>query len=114
MPLLELEIHGYRSLRDFRLPLQQLNVVTGPNGSGKSNLYRALWLISKVGEGDFAWSICREGGLLSAMWAGPRTNAKKPVRMSLGFRTDDVIFQMSYGFPVPSETLFCYDPQIKE
>jgi predicted ATPase len=113
MALRELEIHGYRSLRNVRLPLQQLNVVTGPNGSGKSNLYRALLLISQICEGDFARSICREGGLLSVMWAGPRTS-KKPVRMSLGFQADDFTFQISCGFPQLIYTLFRYDPQIKE
>jgi predicted ATPase len=87
--------------------------VTGPNGSGKTNLYRVLWLIARICEGAFARSIAREGGLLSAMWAGPRTS-RKPLRMSLGFRTDDLAFQLSCGFPQPAETLFCYDPEIKE
>jgi predicted ATPase len=114
MALVALNIRGYRSLRRVRLPLQRLNVITGPNGSGKSNLYRALWLISQICEGDFARSICREGGLLSVMWAGPRTDAKKPLRMSLGFETDDLTFQITCGFPPLSRTLFCYDPQIKE
>lgn len=114
MSLLELEVRGYRSLRDVRVPLQQLNVITGPNGSGKTNLYRALWLISQICEGDFAKSICREGGLLSAMWAGPRTSNKKPVRMNLGFRTTDYTFQIQCGFPVPAKTRFVYDPEIKE
>jgi len=113
MALTELHVAGYRSLRDVRLPLEQLNVVTGPNGSGKSNLYRALWLIAQICEGAFARSICREGGLLSAMWAGPRRN-DKPLRMDLGFATDDYHFQLSCGFPPPSATLFAYDPQIKE
>lgn len=114
MSLLELDIQGYRSLRNVQLPLQQLNVITGPNGSGKSNLYRALWLISQICEGDFARSVCREGGLLSVMWAGPRTNPRKPVRMKLGFQTDDFTFQLQCGFPQPSCTRFCYDPEIKE
>jgi predicted ATPase len=114
MPLLALDIQGYRSLRSIHLPLERLNVITGPNGSGKSNLYRALWLISQICEGDFARSICREGGLLSVMWAGPRTNHKQPVRMSLGFQTDDLTFQISCGFPQPARTAFGYDPQIKE
>lgn len=114
MPLLSLNVKGYRSLRNVHLSLEPLNVVTGPNGSGKSNLYRALWLISRICEGDFAQSICREGGLLSAMWAGPRTNAKKPVRMTLGFRTDELSYEISCGFPQPSGTLFSFDPEIKE
>lgn len=113
MALAELHIAGYRSLRDIRLPLGELNVVTGPNGSGKSNLYRALWLIAQVCEGTFARAICREGGFLSAMWAGPRTSTK-PLRMSLGFQTEDMHFQLSCGFPSPSDSLFIYDPEIKE
>ena len=32
MALLELDVQGYRSLRDIRIPLRQLNVITGPNG----------------------------------------------------------------------------------
>jgi len=114
MPLTELHVAGYRSLRNIRLPLGPLNVVTGPNGSGKSNLYRALWLIAQICEGEFAKSISQEGGLLSAMWAGPRLDKKKPVRMSLGFRSDDFTFQLTCGFPPPSPSLFCYDPEIKE
>ena len=38
---------------------------------------------SQIAEGDFGRAICREGGLVSAMWAGPRTNLKKPLRMTL-------------------------------
>lgn len=114
MALTSLDVRGYRSLRSIGLPLQQLNVITGPNGSGKSNLYRALWLISQIAEGDFGRSMCREGGLLSAMWAGPRINAKKPLRMSLGFATDELNFELSCGYPAPSPTYFGYDPEIKE
>lgn len=114
MALSHLNVQGYRSLRSVCLPLGHLNVITGPNGSGKSNLYRSLWLIAKICEGDFAKSICREGGLLSAMWAGPRTHAKKPLRMTLGFCQDDFHFRISSGFPQPGNTMFGFDPEIKE
>jgi predicted ATPase len=114
MALTQLDIQGYRSLRNVRLPLERLNVITGPNGSGKSNLYRALWLISQIAEGDFARAMCREGGLLSAMWAGPRSSAKKALRMVLGFRAEELSFELSCGFPPPSMTAFGYDPEIKE
>ena len=59
---IELQVSGYRSLRNVNLPLQQLNVITGPNGSGKSNLYRVLWLIAQICEGQFARTLAREGG----------------------------------------------------
>jgi predicted ATPase len=43
-----LAISGYRSLRDVRVELGALNVVTGPKGSGKSSLYRALRLLAEA------------------------------------------------------------------
>lgn len=113
MALTELRVFGYRSLRDVGLPLQPLTVITGPNGSGKSSLYRALWLIAQVCEGEFAKSLAREGGFLSTLWAGPRTS-QKPHRMILGFRTEDFSFEMSCGFPRPANSMFRYDPHIKE
>lgn len=120
MSLTELQVFGYRSLRNVRLPLGQLNVITGPNGCGKSNLYRALWLIARICEGEFARSLAREGGLISALWAGPRTS-EKPHRLSLGFRTDDFAFELACGFPQPQagyppseRSRFSYDAQIKD
>ncbi|MBS0263439.1 MAG: AAA family ATPase, partial [Planctomycetes bacterium] len=116
MALTALTIQGYRSLRDVRLPLGPLNVITGPNGAGKSNLYRVLWLLSRICEGDFAQSLAREGGLISALWAGPRTSTK-PHRLVLGFQTDSYAYELSCGFPppIPGEpSLFCYDAQIKD
>ena len=35
-------VAGYRSLRDVRLELAPLNVITGANGAGKSSLYRSF------------------------------------------------------------------------
>ena len=39
MKITELEIQGYRSLKDVTWHLGDLNVVIGPNASGKSNFY---------------------------------------------------------------------------
>lgn len=68
-----LAIYNYRSLRDFVVPLQALNVITGPNGSGKSNVYRALRLLADIAQGRVIPSLAREGGLQSTLWAGPET-----------------------------------------
>jgi predicted ATPase len=64
-------IFGYRSLRDVRLEVGQLTVVTGANGSGKSSLYRALRLLADVAQGRIIQSLALEGGLQSVLWAGP-------------------------------------------
>ena len=66
-----LAIAGYRSLRDIRVSLAALNVVTGANGSGKSSLYRALRLLADIAQGRIIQSLAGEGGLHSTLWAGP-------------------------------------------
>ena len=71
-----LAIANYRSLREVVLPLAQLTVITGANGSGKSNLYRALRLLSDTAIGSAIPSLAREGGINSAVWAGPESFAK--------------------------------------
>src|SRR6187431_1381069 len=98
-----LAVSGYRSLRDFVIPLDRLNLVTGPNGSGKSNLYRALRLLAEIAQGRIIPSLAREGGLQSTLWAGPETfsramlrgeqpvqgaGRRKPVSLKLGFTGD--------------------------
>jgi predicted ATPase len=64
-------ISGYRSLRDVRLSLASLNVVTGANGVGKSSLYRAIRLLADIAQGRIIQSLAAEGGLHSTLWAGP-------------------------------------------
>ena len=72
-------ISGYRSLRDVRLEIGQLTVVTGANGSGKSSLYRALRLLADVAQGKIIQSLALEGGLQSVLWAGPEAFSR-PVK----------------------------------
>jgi len=68
-----LAISGYRSLREIKVTLGALNIVTGANGSGKSSLYRALRLLADIAQGRIIQSLAAEGGLESTLWAGPET-----------------------------------------
>ncbi len=123
-----LAIAGYRSLRDVRLALGRLNVVTGANGSGKSSLYRALRLLADVARGRVVASLADEGGLSAALWAGPERIGRAiragrhpvegvvrrdPVSLRLGFGGDDFGYAIDLGLPIPSATLFGRDPEIK-
>jgi predicted ATPase len=129
MSIRELHVANYRSIRDFRLALKHLNVLTGPNGCGKSNLYNAVFLLAKTASGGFARVIAEEGGMASVFWAGPRntrsqTSARpEPVRVTLGVKTDSFAYELSCGLP-PQEptselnpkpaTAFNLDPEVKE
>ncbi|OAT68658.1 ATP-binding protein [Mycobacteroides immunogenum] len=119
-------IRGYRSLRDLVLPLAQLTVVTGANGTGKSSVYRALQLLADCGRGEIIGSLARQGGLRSAMWAGPenlkaarRTGVvqgagrTRPVSIELGYASTNFGYLVDLGLPIPSDSAFGRDPEIK-
>jgi len=44
----EIHVTGYRSVRNLRLHLSQINVLTGPNATGKTNLYNSVFLLAKA------------------------------------------------------------------
>ncbi|MEO7269481.1 MAG: AAA family ATPase [Knoellia sp.] len=126
-------VSGYRSLRDVVVPLHGLDVVTGANGSGKSSLYRSLRLLAGCGRGDAIGTLAREGGLQSALWAGPvtLTGARKqgyavegtvrngPISLRLGFTTEDFGYLVDLGLPPQGSgsdgggSAFLRDPEIK-
>src|ERR1700689_2215763 len=125
----KLAIAGYRSLRDIRLSLGPLNVVTGANGSGKSSLYRAVRLLADIAQGRIIQSLAAEGGLHSTLWAGPEafsramkkgqqpvqgTVRKASISLKLGFSGDDYGYAIDLGLPVtPTSSQFSRDPVIK-
>ncbi|ESQ87555.1 hypothetical protein ABAC460_19710 [Asticcacaulis sp. AC460] len=105
-----LSLAGYRSLRDVSLELESLNIVTGPNGSGKSSLYRALRLLAEIAQGGVVRLLALEGGIDSALWAGP---GKGPISIRLGYATDDYGYAIDLGLPIPGLSMFNLDPVIK-
>ena len=129
--LTTLAVLNYRTLRDFVVPLEPLNLITGPNGSGKSNVYKALRLLAETAQGGVVSSLAREGGLASTLWAGPEVGAqsarrrghavegtvrKGPVSLGLGFIGDEFSYSIDLG-PAPSTrddpSAFKLDPHIK-
>jgi predicted ATPase len=126
--LTTLAVENYRSLRKLVLPLRRLNVVTGANGTGKSSLYRALRLLAESSRNGAVAALAREGGLPSTLWAGPEVIGKAvregrhpvqgtvhsgPVSLKLGFAGDEFGYALDLGLPVPGETAFGLDPEIK-
>lgn len=123
-----LAISGYRSLREIRLDVGALTVVTGANGSGKSSLYRALRLLADIAQGRVIQSLATEGGLESTLWAGPDqfsrsmksgehpvqgTVRRKPIALQLGFTDESFGYAVDLGLPVPGSSMFSRDPEIK-
>ena len=126
--LTHLAIEGYRSLRELILSLDKLNVITGANGSGKSSLYKALRLMSDIGQGTFVRSLALEGGFASVLWAGleggPTRNAdasfrpqgtvrQKPISLKLGCAGEGLGYAIDLGHPQITQSMFSTDAAIK-
>ena len=117
-----LAVAGYRSLREVRLVLGRLTVVTGPNGSGKSSLYRSLRLLADCAQGGVVSSLAREGGLPSVLWAGSEGSAvgqgvrrRDPVSVRVGYASDGFGYLADLGLPGgdAAHSAFTLDPEIK-
>jgi predicted ATPase len=131
MAIRELSIAGYRSIRQLRLSLCPVNVLTGPNGCGKSNLYNSVFLLAKAAGGGFARAIAGEGGMPSVLWAGIEkvrlTRRAKPRRVALSIVTDQYGYELQFGLPdcgppqggmgrggyIAPPSMFLLDPEVK-
>ncbi|AWW40368.1 AAA family ATPase [Streptomyces cadmiisoli] len=125
-----LAVENYRSLRRLIVPLDGLNVITGANGTGKSSLYRTLRLLAESARGGAVGALAQEGGLPSALWAGPERTGRAvreghhpvqgtvrsgPVSLQLGFAGDEFGYAVDFGHPTPAggSSMFDLDPEIK-
>ena len=112
-------IRNYRSLRDVEIAPAGLTVVTGANGAGKSNLYRALTLAAAAGRGTLAPTMVAEGGMPSALWAGP-WRPDEPRRLTVEVEGSSWTYRLSLGLAPhrwPAEgppPVFSLDPVVRE
>jgi predicted ATPase len=111
--LRELEVSGYRSLRSVALKFEPLTVVLGANGAGKTNLYNSLQLLSAAAGGTLAQALSAQGGLPSALWAGPRRKQESH-RIEISVDLEDFIYELQVGLVPPPQGMFELDPDVKE
>lgn len=117
MRLNQIEISGYRSVKELFLKLGDINVFVGPNGCGKSNIYQAIQLIQAAATGGFARRVVEEGGIQSIMWAGSRRKQEKDV-VRLGIQFESVSYAIEFGrIPISERPweleMFKNDPDVK-
>jgi len=72
----QLDIEGFRSLKQVSWTPGDLNVIIGPNGTGKSNLLRFLELIAISAQGRLGKHIQSLGGMDPIVWDGSAASIK--------------------------------------
>ena len=115
MDIERLRIEHYRSIRNLALEPGRTCVVLGANGSGKSNLYRSLRLLHAAAGGRLAEAFAAEGGMPSALYAGPKLRHElHEVRLAVEVQFDRFAYRLACGLPTPRQTMFRLDPEVKE
>ncbi len=119
MKLAVLTARQYRSLRAIRMELGGVNLFIGENGAGKSNLYRALQLVQAAVRGHFAREIAAEGGMMQALWAGPRRRHEE-ARIVFTVEVEDEVNGLCFEYrveaglrPPKAAAGFVFEPQVK-
>lgn len=94
MKLLRLQAINYRSLRDTRVTLSDMNLFIGANGSGKSAILDALRFLQEGVQGyDFRGPAYSRGGIVHLAWKGEEA---RQVELSLLFEDNEC----EYGWSV--------------
>jgi predicted ATPase len=93
MKIKQLDVKGFRSLKDARWQPGDLNVVIGQNGTGKSNLMRMLELISEAARGRLSKYIQLAGGIGAILWDGRATS------VSFHLKTDSTLAPSASALP---------------
>ena len=102
MKILQLDVKGFRSLKDISWKPGDLNILIGPNGSGKSNLLRMLEMISASAKGELANYVRNSGGMNSITWDGSSENITFKIKTTphegeQGLYRDPLCYELDYA-----------------
>ena len=99
--LSQIEIKGFKSIREAKFDLRKLNVLIGANGAGKSNLVAVFGLLNQMVEGRLQPTVTKLGGAATLLHGGPKhtdwielgfTFGKYGYHATLVYAQDDSLF----------------------
>ncbi len=66
MVVTEVHIQRFKALKDLRIPLKRLTVLTGPNNAGKSSVLQAIQFATSIAQSAATYSTALKSGTLAA------------------------------------------------
>ncbi|MCI0665853.1 MAG: AAA family ATPase [Acidobacteria bacterium] len=109
MKIKQLDVKGFRSLKDVSWRPGDLNVVIGQNGTGKSNLLRMLELISASAQGRLSKYIESAGGINAILWDGVASS----ISFCLKVRAGELPIEWEESYEVEIDDWLFDIPQVK-
>jgi len=100
MPLNQIKVKGYKSIRDLDLNLTNLNVLIGANGAGKSNFVSLFKLLNNIIEGNLQRYVMLEGGSESLLYYGQKYTDK--IQIYLKFNLQDTYYNAYHCVLAPT------------
>lgn len=97
MKIKQLDIAGFRSLKNVSWQPGDLNVVIGQNGTGKSNLLRILELIAASAQGQLSKYVQASGGMNAVLWDGSAKSISYTLKTDPG---ENILDQSEYQYEV--------------
>ena len=87
--LREIEIAGYRSFKQARVPLRAMNLLLGGNSAGKSNLLSVFTLLYEASEGRLQEYVARQGGASRILRHGAKTTSRIELRLHFDYQSEE-------------------------
>lgn len=80
----EIEIYGYKSIAECKLPLRDINVLIGANGAGKSNFISVFRLLNNLVQENLQNFVAQEGGASRLLHFGRQVTEELSFKFSFG------------------------------
>ena len=112
MKIKQLDVAGFRSLKNVSWRPGDLNVVIGQNGTGKSNLLRALNMLAVSANGELSKGMQTSGGMGAVLWDGRATSIcinLKLITPNLEYELKLARLGLTSGYVIEYENLFDSD-----
>lgn len=87
-----IEIKGYKSIKEWNLPLRPLNILIGSNGSGKSNFLSFFTLLENIYQKNLGVYIALNGGVDKFLYKG--TKITQSIECHLKFKSNGYSFKL--------------------
>lgn len=84
MKLKQINLKGFKSIRELALDLRSLNVMIGANGAGKTNFISVFKLLNEMVAGNFQNAVTHGGGAGTFLHFGEKTTDEIEVELRFG------------------------------